>query len=66
MPERPELLIHYDADAFPIAATCSVCKEELPAVDKGITTSRGAMGWFSGLFKIHLQSHHPEVDLAGE
>ena len=60
MPKRPELLIYHDADDFPIAATCSVCKEEMPTVDRGIVTSQGAIGWFSAMFSIHVQRCHPE------
>ena len=59
MTVRSELVIEYDANAFPVTGKCTICGEEMPKAETGITSASEIILMFARQFVLHKRLKHP-------
>ena len=63
MERAPELVIGYDENYFPTAATCSACGESMPNGGLALATSKETITRFESEFDLHIHRCHKWQDV---
>jgi hypothetical protein len=58
MHRKPELIIGYDTNHFPIGAVCYGCGAGMPRPDPALITSEEVIKWFNQAFAVHREMKH--------
>lgn len=62
--KKPELVIVYDLNDYPVSARCSSCGAVMPQRQKWITSAAENMEWFANQFRLHLGPDDPDGGVA--
>jgi len=62
--KRPELVIDYDLNDYPVSARCSSCGAVMPQRQKWITSAEENLEWFADQFRLHLGPDDPDGGVA--
>jgi hypothetical protein len=62
--KRPELVIVYDLNDYPVSASCSSCGAAMPQRREWITSAAENLEWFANQFMLHLGTDDPDGGLA--
>jgi hypothetical protein len=64
MLKKPELLVDYNSNSYPISATCSACGVQMPLMEsKGASQAEG-IKWFAIQFDLHVRHKHSREDFS--
>ena len=55
---RPELVISFDDNMFPVSGVCSVCHDSMPPKHTPASNSHDQIAYLSEQFKLHLEKKH--------
>jgi hypothetical protein len=58
--KKPELVIIYDLNDYPVSARCSACGAVMPQRQEWITSAAENLEWFANQFRLHLESDGPD------
>lgn len=62
--KKPELVIVYDMNDYPVKAKCSACGKEMPARKGWFVSAAENLAWFAHQFRLHLDDDGPDGGVA--